>query len=421
MAMGDKKNDPAVFHALYGTRQPRAVYYKRDFADYTLMLALSALVIGLTYGPRNVLSIVGFALCAFALVMFVKRHGVELKVPLILRRPQDVVWMFAYKLRNLSLPYLVAVAVLLLENVLIAATPRLPHHVETVRTAAFVLFYVHLLALTVFRTVILIDHLRKKEMVREMLLQTSWKRTVSGESSITREIVHAYCTGLLAHIILLAPLYLVIRYASFSVIFLPVVCAINVFVYMKWLKAINGWFYRDHWLGHNAELEFVWLHGSHHDAIPSAMIAVAENGLLEGFLRLSLGTPATFFHPLASLLIFSAEIKMDMEAHQYIPGVYPRLPMKVMEVSQHSTHHYGSIAPYSFGIKVDQPGRAAEFKHLFVGVPDELKNSAKLDEALNGFEWENPTHKRIMSLYRQYHVRRGAAVSPLPQTSATKD
>jgi hypothetical protein len=421
MTMGASKNDPAVFHALYGVRQPRAVYYKRDFADYALMVALCALVIGLTYGPRHVFSIVGFALCAFALVMFLTRHGFELKVPLLLRRPQDVVWMFVYKLRNLSLPYLVAVAVLLVENVLIAATPRLPHHVELVRTVALWMFYIHFLAITAFRTVILIAHLRKKELVRDVLMQTSWKRMVAGKASITREIFHAYCTGVLAHIILLAPLYLVIRYSSFSVIFLPVVCAINVFVYAKWMKAINRWFYRDHWLAHNAELEFLWLHGTHHDAIPSAMIAIAENGLLEGFLRLSLGTPVTFYNPIMAVLILSVEIKMDMDAHQYIPGVYPRLPMKIMEVSQHSTHHYGSIEPYSFGIKVDQPGRAAEFKHLFPGVPDELKNSAKLDEALDGFEWENPTHKRIMGLYRQYHVRSGKAVSALPQTSVSKD
>lgn len=419
--MATSKPDVAAFHALYGTRQPRAVYYKRDFADYVLMLALSALVIGVTYGTRHVFSVAGFALCALALVMFLTRHGFELNVPLLLRRPQDVLWMFVYKVRNLSAPYLVAVAVLLLENVAIAATPRLPHHVELVRTVALWLFYVHFLAITVFRTIILIDHLRKKELVRDVLMQTTWKRMVAGRTAISREIVHAYCTGLLAHIILIAPWYLVIRYSSFSVIFLPVVCAINVFVHIRWMKTINAWFYRDHWLGHNSELEFLWLHGSHHDAIPSAMIAVAENGLLEGFLRLSMGTPVTFYNPLMSFLIMTAEIKMDMEAHQYIPGVYPRLPMKVMEVSQHSTHHYGSIEPYSFGIKVDQPGREAEFRHLFAGLPDELKNSAKLDEALTGFVWENPTHKRIMSLYQKYHVRSGTALGPLPQTSMTKD
>lgn len=414
------RKDPAAFHALLGVRQPRAVYYKRDFVDYTLMIALSAVVIGLSYGARNVLAIAGFVLCACAPVMFMVRHGVELKVPLILRRPQDVLWVFVYKLRNMKVPYLVTVAVFLLENVLIAATPRLPHHVELMRTVAFGFFYVHFLAITVFRTVILVDHLRKKKLVREVLLQTSWKRAVSDESHVTREILHAYGTGLLTHIILIAPWFLVIRFASFSVIFLPVVCAINFFVHLKWMKSISDWFYRDHWLGHNSELDFVWLHGTHHDALPSALIAVAETGLLEGFLRLSFGTPVTFYHPLTAFLIITTEVKLDMDVHQYIPGIYPRMPVKVMEVFQHSTHHYGSLEPYGFAIKVSQPGREAEYKHLFRTLPDELRNSGRMDEELNGFEWENPTQKRTLSLYRQYQTRRGTTL-PLPQPSVSEE
>ncbi len=404
--MSARKNDPAVFHKLYGTRQPRAVYYKRDFLDYVLMIALSGLVVVLTYGFRHVMSIAGVALCAFVLAMFVVRHGIELRFPVILRRPQDVLSMFVYKLQNLSLPYLIALGLLLLENVLIAATPNLSHHVETMRNVALWLFYVHFLAITAFRTVILIDHLRKKEMVRDVLMQTAWKRVIDENTNITLEIVHAYCTGLLTHIILIAPWYLVIGYSKFSLIFLPVVCVIDVVIHLKWMKAINAWFYRDHWLGHNSEFEFVFLHGTHHDAIPSAMIAVAENGLLEGFLRISMGTPVSFYNPVMSFLITTLEVKMDMEAHQYIPGVHPRLPMKVMEVSQHSTHHYGSIEPYSFGIKVDQPGATEEYQKLFSGLPDELRNSAKLDEELTGFKWDNPTHRRTMSLYDKYHVRR---------------
>ncbi len=404
--MSARNNDPVVFHKLYGTRQPRAVYYKRDFLDYVLMIALSGLVVVLTYGFRHVMSIVGVALCAFVLAMFVVRHGIELRFPVILRRPQDVLSMFVYKLQNLSLPYLIALGLLLLENVLIAATPNLSHHVETMRNVALWLFYVHFLAITAFRTVILIDHLRKKEMVRDVLMQTAWKRVIDEKTNITLEIVHAYCTGLLTHIILIAPWYLVIGYSKFSLIFLPVVCVIDVVIHLKWMKAINAWFYRDHWLGHNSEFEFVFLHGTHHDAIPSAMIAVAENGLLEGFLRLSMGTPVSFYNPVMSFLITTLEVKMDMEAHQYIPGVHPRLPMKVMEVSQHSTHHYGSIEPYSFGIKVDQAGATEEYQKLFSGLPDELRNSAKLDEELTGFKWDNPTHRRTMSLYDKYHVRR---------------
>jgi len=406
--MSAKVNDPAAFHKLYGVRQPRAVYYKRDFADYVLMLALSALILGLTFGFGHAMSIAGYVLCAFALVLFPVRHGFELSVPLVLRKPQDVLWMFVYKFRNLSVLFFVSVGLLVLENVLVAATPNLPHYTEVVRMVAIWLFYIHFLAITLFRTAIMVDHLRKKELVREVLAQTTWKRSISGKGGVTREIVHAYCSGLLAHILVLAPWYLVIQYSNFSAIFLPVICAINVYVHKKWMKAINGWFYRDHWLGHNSELEFVYLHGTHHDAIPSALIAVAENGLLEGFLRLTLGTPVTFYHPLMAFLVLSAEIKMDMEAHQYIPGVYPRLPAKVVYVAQHSTHHYGSIEPYSFGIKVDQPELGDEYQRMFAGLPDELKNSAKLDEELTGFKWDNPTHRRTIGLYEKYHEQREA-------------
>src|SRR5262249_9318867 len=153
------------------------------------------------------------------------------------------------------------------------------------------------------------------------------------------EIMHAYVTGLLAHIILIAPWYLVITQASFSMIFLPVVCLINVVVHVKWIKVINAWFYRDHWLGHNSELEFLFLHGMHHDAIPSALIAVGENGFLEGFMRYTIGAPDPFYNPVVSFLVYMYEVANDMYTHQYIPGVFPRLPRKFIEIAQHSTHH----------------------------------------------------------------------------------
>ncbi len=405
-----KKNDPAIFHKLYGIRAPKIAYTKHDFLDYVLMAGITALVAVASYGPRHPLSSVSIVLCALAMATFVTRHGVGLRVPLLLRRPQDVLYMVVYKLRNVTPVYLVAFGVLLLENVLIAATPNLPHHTDLVRTAAVYMLYVHLIVISGYRTAILADHLAKKDLVREVLMQTQWKRVVGGRTGVTLEIVHAYATGLLTHVILVAPWYLVITHARFSVIFLPVVCAANVVVHMKWLKAINRWFYRDHWLGHNSELEFLYLHGTHHDAIPSGLIAVAENGFLEGFLRLTVGSPVPFYNPLMSFLVHTVEVQKDMEAHQYIPGVFPRLPRKLLEVSQHATHHYGPIEPYGFGIKVDQPGQPERYKNIFKGLPDELRNSAKLDEELNGFQWENPTYRRTLALYEKYQYRQQSAV-----------
>ena len=400
-----RTSDPAFFHKLYGIQKPRVTYYERDFLDYVVMILLTVLVACFSYGFGHPMSTAGLALCAIALAMFTMRHGAEFRVPLILRRPQDVLYMFIYKLQNLRPMYFIALGLLLLENLLIAATPALPHHVELMRKVALVLFYTHFLSITVFRTAIFIDHLAKKELVREVLMQTPWKRVINERTNITLEILHAYCTGLLTHIVLIAPWYLVITYASFSLIFLPVVCLINIIVHMRWVKAVNSWFYRDHWVGHNSELEFVFLHGPHHDAIPSGMIAVAGNGFLEGFLRFTIGSPVAFYNPLISFMVYMFDVKTDIELHQYIPGLFPRLPRRVLEVGQHSTHHYGRLEPYSLGLKLDQPRLPEDYKKQFARVPAELMNSLELDEELNGFQWDNPTHQNTLSLWDKYQKR----------------
>ena len=395
-------HDPAFFHRLYGTKRPRAVYHKRDFPDYVLMLLASASVVVLCYGPRSFLSLIGVALCASMLCDFVIRHGVEFRTPLLLKNPLELLYVCAYKLRNLKPIYFFGLAVLLLENVAIHLTPGLPHHTSLMRTIGLYLFFIHLAGISIFRTVILIDHLAKRDVVRQALMETPWKRVINEKTNITLECLHAYGTGLLTHIILIAPWYLVITYSQFSVLLLPFTCAANVFTYLRWLRVFNTWFYRDHWLGHNSELEFIFLHGTHHDAIPSGMIAVAENGFLEGFLRFTMGSPTAMFNPVISFLIFSSEIKDDIQNHQYIPGMFPKLPRKVMEVFQHSTHHYGPLEPYGIGSNLEWPTASPEFKAAFDWIPDEIRNSYRLDEELTGFQWDNPTYRRTLKLWDKY-------------------
>lgn len=397
-------NESAYFHQMYGEKKPRAIYYKKDFFDYAAMIAVTAFVTGASFGFRHPMSIAVYVLCAFTLTMFATRHGVGLVVPLLVRRPQDLLYMVLYKLRNLKPMYFVAIAVLLLENYLVLATPNLPHHVALMRKIGLTLFFVHFLAITVYRTVILFHHLRKRELVREVLMQTAWKKMVNEKTNITLEILHAYFTGVLAHAVLIAPWYFVIRYFNFSLLFLPVVAVINIVVHFQWWKGYNRWFYRDHWLGHNSELEFIFLHGVHHDAIPSGLIAVAENGYLEGFLRFALGSPVPLYNPIVTFLICSFDVKTDIDMHQYIPGIFPKIPKGLIDSLQHSTHHYGSLEPYGIGVKVDRPGVPEGFKKAFAWVPDGLKNSGRLDEELTGFKWDNPTHRLVLSLYEKYHV-----------------
>jgi hypothetical protein len=398
-----KHYDAAFYHKLYGLKKPRAVYYKKDFLDYSLMVALSAIALRVCFGAAHVLSFAGYILCGFAVATFVVRHGVEFRLPLILSSPQEIYSIFLYKAQNLRPVYFIALGVFLVENLLIGATPGLPHHVEWMRKTALWLFYVHFISITIYRTVSLIDHLAKKDLVREVLMQTPWQRAVKEKTNMTLEILHAYSTGVLTHIVLIGPWYFIILHAKFSLVFLPVVAIINVAVHMKWLRTTNDWFYRDHWLGHNNEFEFVFLHGTHHDAIPSGLIAVAENGFLEGLMRSTMGFPVPFYDPLVAFAVYTSDIKVDIDTHQYIPGVFPRLPRQTLTIAQHATHHYGPIEPYSLAVKLDQPGLPADIKKGYRWLPNELMNSIQMDEELTGFKWDNPTYRRILSLYDKYH------------------
>jgi hypothetical protein len=401
------QHNAEFFHQLYGPRKPRTCYYRRDFVDYTVMLLLTALVAGLSYGFRHGMALVSYVLCAVMLATFIARHGVELRIPLIVRRPQEILYTIVYKLRNLTPHWFAAVGLLLLENVLIAATPQLPHHVDWMRTGALWLFYAHFAAITLYRTRILVDHLAKKELVREVLMQTPWKRTITPRTNITLEIVHAYVTGLLTHILLLGVWYVVLTHVQYSLLFTPVVLVLDLWIELKWYGTLNRWFYREHWVGHNSELEFLYLHGNHHDAIPSGMIAVSENGMLEGYCRNLFGPPVSFFHPLVTALSVSHTVWYDMLTHQYIPGLYPSTTM--IRTNQHSIHHFGQLAPYGLAIRSSAPGKvlkATTWQSRL--MPREMAYSIELDEELTGFEWDNPTFRNLMSLYERYGKKKTA-------------
>ncbi|MBV9496377.1 MAG: hypothetical protein JOZ54_19165 [Acidobacteria bacterium] len=401
------------FHRLYGIRKPRTCYYRRDFVDYTLMISIVALVAGLCFGFRHGMALVSYALCAFLFGTFIVRHGIEWKVPLILRRPQDVLYLFVYKVLNLKRQWFLAAGLLLLGNVVIAMTPQLPHHTDWMRTAAIWLFYAHFAGITLYRTRILIDHLAKKELVREILMQTPWKRTITGRTNITLEIVHAYATGLLTHIIFLAGWYLVLTHVRYSLLFLPLTFALDFWVEIKWYRVLNRWFYREHWVGHNSELEFLYLHGNHHDAIPSGMIAVSENGFLEGFCRSLIGQPVAYYSPLSVALFLSHTVWYDMLTHQYIPGIFPKLSNAVVKTTQHSTHHFGQLAPYGLGSKSPATRNVSALRARI--VPQELVNAIELDEELTGFHWDNPTFRKTLELWERYGKR---APKPVPEVVA---
>lgn len=390
------------FHKLYGVKRPRMVYQKKDFLDYVLMLAICFACLVLAYGAESAITLIGAVLCLILLISFPVRHGLAFSMPALIKQPQSVLYTLLHKIQNISPVYIFAVTFLALENVVIYLTPNLPHYVDLMRDAGFILFYLHLVVITVYRTISLVDHLKKKKFVKEFLKQTPWRRVIKRQPNISLEIFHAYFTGLLTHILLVAPWFMVLTYVNFSVLLMPLVCFVNFKTNKKFLKYVNAWFYRDHWLGHNSEVEFLYSHGSHHDAIPVGLIAVAGNGFLEGFMRHVIGYPNPFFNPLMAAYSYTVVVKGDIDLHQYVPGIFPKLSREIQKLIQHSIHHLGSLQPYGLAAKLDQPGIAEFIKKRAHGLPDEFTNSATLDEQLNGFEWDNPVYRKYLILLDTY-------------------
>jgi hypothetical protein len=403
--------DTHRYHRLFGEKKPRIAYRAKDFIDYALMCLISIAIAWLVYGSGTPMAWASVALGVSLIATFALRHGATLSIPILLRRPQDALSMLYYKFENLKLMYVVALGVLLFENLLIRLTPQLPHHVDTMRSIALWLFWIHFGSMTLVRTAIFIAHLKDRALALEILQQTSWKQLMPSRPNIVLEIFHAYFTGLLTHILLIAPWYFVIQNFDFSLLLLPVVLIVNVYTQMQYMKVINDWFYRDHWLGHNSELEFVYLHGTHHDAIPSGMIGVAGNGIIEGFLRHSIAAPSPFYNPIVAFLFYTFEVKTDMQEHQYIPGIYPRKDRGRILASQHSTHHFGRIEPYGFGVNIDQPDLPESARKRLAKFPPIFQNAIKVDMRLNGFKWDNPTYRRYIQLFDKYQPADKAAPS----------
>ena len=394
--------DAKKFHKLYGRPQKRISYQDKDFLDYLLMTGFCALVLWFGYGANHVLAVLGLALCGYMAIMFPIRHGVRLQVPLILRVPQNVLFLAVHKIQNIKAPYLIALALMVAQHVLIQYTPTWPHQVDWMRTLAIGLFWAHLLYITGFRTAVMIAHLRDRDHVRAVLSESVWKWRAQTPAMISREIVFAYATGLLSHLVFLIPWFLVITHVDHSLVLTPLTLILAFVIFNAYSKTLPGWFYRDHWLAHNSELDFVYLHGTHHDAIPGAMIAVAGNGHLEGLVRTSIGHPTAFLNPIATALFFTFEVKLDMHSHQYIPGIYPKPSKEDALLGHHALHHYGRLQPYGLGIDIDQ-ATSDEYKKKLRRLPDEYKYSIRLEQQLTDYEWDNAKYRWYLDLMDRYH------------------
>jgi hypothetical protein len=393
--------ESSQFHQMFGPASRRIAYRKSDFIDYMIMILFVGAIIVLTYRSVPWLALTGIGLCLFLVIAFPIRHGFALTKPAILRTPLDILYSLTYRFKNITWVFIVALAVIAADNLFIILTPDLPHQTELMRTIALWLFFAHFLIVSSYRTLILVSHMHKHDRVREFLMETTWKKTLIQQPSVYFHLIHAWTTGILTHLVLIAPWYIIIMYTNYSVISFALILAINIIVHYFHMQGYPRWFYREHWVGHQTEFDFIYMHGTHHDAIPCSLIGVSGNGILEGFLRDAVGNPMALYSPVVAFCLHTVEVVQDMRMHQYIPGIYPQLPRWFHEVSQHSTHHFGRLEPYGIGLRLkggrDQlDGRKMNFP------PIEVLNSIELDEALSEFVWDNPRHRRFLALYDRY-------------------
>jgi hypothetical protein len=393
--------DPNRFHRLYGPASRRIAFKPADFADYAIMMTAAAALVWLVYRGQPWLAGLGLGCCLFLLAAFPLRHGVRWRVPVLVRRPQEAAYALVYRLRGVTPVLLAATGLLAADNLFIALTPGLPHHVELMQRLALGLFYAHFGLISLYRTAILVAHLRKRDTVRAFLMETSWKKALIDQPSVTLHLFHAWATGLVTHLVLIAPWYLLITHVRYSALSVLGASVLGLLLHLRHMGGYAQWFYREHWHGHATETDFIYSHGTHHDAIPTSLIGVSGNGILEGFVRHAIGNPTSYYSPLVAAALHSMEIVQDMKMHQYVPGIWPQLPRGFHEVSQHSTHHFGRLEPYGIGLRL-RGGRAEVAGRKRNFPPVEILNSIEIDEALNGFEWDNPRHRRFLDLYDRY-------------------
>jgi len=190
-------------------------------------------------------------------------------------------------------------------------------------------------------------------------------------------LLHAFVTGIYTHLVTLIPWFCYLKLVDASArsaldpssldATLCFMMALSwtiraAFVEPKIVKdfednELNDWYIRDHWLGHHDLFEFNYMHGPHHDALPVGMIAVADNGPVEGLVRHFLGHFDSFKCPPHAAYSWTKTVIRDLVGHQYVPGVFP-WSFSVVDVGvHHIEHHFLSMHPLGNGIASDPDPR----------------------------------------------------------------
>ena len=212
------------------------------------------------------------------------------------------------------------------------------------------------LFLALFRVSILVAHLLRASVVREVMERSPQRKTIA-VFSIHNHIVQAFVTGMVSHLALVAPCVLFFLWTRPTRLREALLIA-GVILWAGIARPLykrgillrpglihNRLLYQNHIIAHQSRFYFTVFHGHHHDTLPSALIgSAAGTGFLENADRV-----LTWFDPLYSIVLMQLKwtymMGFDMVVHQYIPGVFPFAKPTVAGTAHHVTHHFGSALP----------------------------------------------------------------------------
>ena len=216
-------------------------------------------------------------------------------------------------------------------------------------------FAIHFTLISAFRTVICITQLRRTTLLGSILGESGWRHELK-RLAVWNHVLHGYVTGLLTHVCLFIPSLIFWRFtqptflrelAMFTMTALVIVWVgprrCQKILYVTRCAA----FLMAHEEDHKSRFHFAVLHGPHHDAIPTAVMAASETGFCEAIdrgIHLWLFT----YSVLALVLLLSLAVPVNMLGHQYVPGVFPFSGLVMRQATHHVAHHFGSLRPLGF-------------------------------------------------------------------------
>lgn len=339
-------------------------YRAEDFLLYFFSLLLIGALVGPVL-PHRALQWVLAATLTYLGITFVLKHGIKIEIQALRTLGSGIVeypvllvrgwWL----VRNRVIQVLAVFAAALIVEQLLSTALAGTFWLAALPWAWIV--WPLFLAITAFRLLILLSHLQRAQHVRTVLESSPIRNSTAG-LSINNHIVHAFVTGVLSHLCLIAPCALFFAFTEPTYLREALLIAFGTVWF--WIAALTksrlplpnqtllahrkayfDLFYHSHDVAHRSRFYFGVFHGHHHDAIPSALIGCAGG---TGFLE-SADRSVIWLDPLSSVVVtqfnWAVSMVLDMLAHQYIPGVFPFSKMIVAESMHHAAHHFGSLHP----------------------------------------------------------------------------